>query len=358
LSGTLLIAGATGIVGNAAAEHFAALPGWQVVTLARRAPPARQGFLHLTADLTDASACRAALARAPGITHVLYAALYEKPDLLAGWVDAEQIETNRAMLRNLLDALDAQGAALRHVALLQGTKAYGSHVRRVPVPAKERWPRLDAPIFYWPQEDLLRERQAQAGWTFTILRPQIILGHAIGSPMNIVAAIGVYAAIRRELGRPLAFPGGGRYVNACSDSRLIAWAVQWAGASPAAANQTFNVVNGDVLTWHDIWGSIAAHLGLEAAEPAPLKLADAMPQHEDLWSRIVQRHGLQPFTLAQLVGSSWQFADRNFAVGQDDPPDRVMSPVKLRQAGFPGCQDTEEAIRYWLGRMRQERLIP
>jgi hypothetical protein len=27
LSGTLLIAGATGIVGNAAAEHFAALPG-------------------------------------------------------------------------------------------------------------------------------------------------------------------------------------------------------------------------------------------------------------------------------------------------------------------------------------------
>ena len=185
------------------------LPGWKVVTLSRRLPPGREAASHLGVDLMDAAGCRAAIAGCKGITHVLYAALYEKPSLLAGWTDAEQIEINRSMLRNLLDALEAASSDLQHITILQGTKAYGSHVRRVPVPAKERWPRLDHPIFYWQQEDLLRERQARAGWTFTVLRPQIVLGHAVGSPMNVIAAIGAYAAIQRELGRPLSLPRRG-----------------------------------------------------------------------------------------------------------------------------------------------------
>ncbi|HSV45848.1 MAG TPA: SDR family oxidoreductase [Ramlibacter sp.] len=355
---TLLIAGATGIVGHAAIEHFSTLPGWNVVTLSRRAPPPRAGVRHLSADLTDSAGCRAALASCPAITHVLYAALFEKPSLLAGWTDSEQIETNLAMLRNLLDALNAASPGLRHISILQGTKAYGSHVGRVPVPAKERWPRLDHPIFYWQQEDLLRERQARSDWTFTVLRPQIVLGYALASPMNVIAAIGAYAAIQRELGRPLSFPGGGRYVNACSDSRLIARAVEFAGTHPSAANETFNVVNGDVLVWHDIWPAIAAHLGMEAAEPQPMKLAEEMPQHEEVWSQIVKRHGLHPVSLAELINSSWQFADRNFAHGQSNPDDRIVSPIKLRQAGFPDCQDTEDAILYWLTRMREARLLP
>lgn len=355
---TLLIAGATGIVGHAAIEHFSALPGWRVVTLSRRTPSPRARVRHLSVDLTDAAACRQALAGTHSITHVLYAALFEKPALLTGWIDREQIEVNRDMLRNLLDALEATCPGLTHVTLLQGTKAYGSHVGRVPVPAKERWPRLNHPIFYWQQEDLLRERQSRADWTFTILRPQIILGHALASPMNIIAAIGAYAAIRKEQGLPLSFPGGGRYVNACSDSRLIARAVEFAGTSPSAVNETFNVVNGDVVVWQDVWQSIASHLGMEAGEPAPMKLADEMPGQEAVWARVVQRHGLQPLTLAQLINSSWQFADRNFAQGQPDPDDRIVSPIKLRQAGFNGCQDTEDAVLYWLGRMQQARLLP
>ncbi|MEJ7929380.1 SDR family oxidoreductase [Ramlibacter sp. AN1015] len=355
---TLLIAGATGIVGNAAIEHFCSQPGWRVVALSRRTPPPREGVTHISVDLTDGAGCRAALAQCPGITHVLYAALYEKPSLLAGWTDDEQIRINEGMLRNLLDALEQTAPGLQHVTVLQGTKAYGSHVGRVPVPAKERWPRMRHPIFYWQQEDLLRERQSRAAWNFTVLRPQIVLGYALASPMNIVAAIGAYAAIQRELGRPLAFPGGGRYVNACSDSRLIAQAVEFAGASPAAANETFNVVNGDVLVWHDIWPAIAAHLGMEAGEAQPMKLAEEMPRHEDVWARVVERHGLQPLSLAELINSSWQFADRNFAYGQDHPDDRVVSPIKLRQAGFAGCQDTEDSILYWLTRMREARLLP
>jgi hypothetical protein len=89
-----------------------------------------------------------------------------------------------------------------------------------------------------------------------------------------------------------------------------------------------------------------------------VKLAEEMPQHEAAWARLVERHGLQPVALSRLIGSSWQFADRNFAYGQANPDDRVVSPIKLRQAGFTACQDTEESILYWLARMQDARLLP
>src|SRR5690606_12657455 len=140
------------------------------------------------------------------ITHVLYAALHEEPDLQAGWRSQEQSDINLRMLRNVVDHV-ASRREFRHLTILQGGKAYGSHLGRVPVPAKERWPRMAHHIFYWAQEDHPRERSAGSHWTFSILRPQMILGDALGSPMSMVAALGVYASVMREMGRPLHFPG-------------------------------------------------------------------------------------------------------------------------------------------------------
>ncbi len=354
----MLVAGATGLVGAAAVEHFAALTGWRVVAVSRRRPTLPAGARHLALDLADARACAGARGELADVTHVLFAALYEKPDLVAGWRDPEQMAVNEAMLRNLLDALEPAAPGLRHIALLQGTKAYGSHIEPARVPAKERWPRHRHENFYWLQEDLLRERQRGRPWTFTILRPQAVFGHAIGSPMNVVAAIGAYAAILREEGRPLSFPGGGPAVNGASDSRLIARAAAWAATAPAAAGETFNAVNGDVLVWRDLWPAVAAHFGMPLGEPAPLRLAEAMPPREATWARIVAKHGLVPHTLDALVGSSWQFADRSFAAGVAHPANSVLSPIKLRQAGFHDSEDTEDSLLYWLRRMQADRLIP
>ena len=61
-------------------------------------------FLPL--DLTDAAACEQLATSLPGVTHLVYAALYERPGLVAGWQEREQIETNDRMLRNLLDPLE------------------------------------------------------------------------------------------------------------------------------------------------------------------------------------------------------------------------------------------------------------
>ena len=92
-----------------------------------------------------------------GVTHLVYASLYERPGLVAGWQEDEQIRTNDLMLRNLLGLLERASPALRHVALLQGTKAYGVHVRPLAVPARENRSEMhEQPNFYWNQERYLR----------------------------------------------------------------------------------------------------------------------------------------------------------------------------------------------------------
>jgi hypothetical protein len=213
-------------------------------------------------------------------------------------------------------------------------------------------------IFYWPQEDLLRERAAAASWGFSILRPQMILGDAVGSPMSMVAAIGVYAAIMRELNEPLRFPGGGEHTNACSDSLLIAEAAEYVATTPNARGETFNVVNGDVIVWHDLWPAIANHFQMPVADPRPLQLAVEMPKLAAVWERLASRHGLRNPVLAEVAGSSWQFADLAFAYGRETPPNRVMSPIKLRKHGFASCRDTEDAFTFWLSRLQTARILP
>src|ERR1700677_4579885 len=122
----ILIAGASGLVGYAAIRHFGADPDCDVIALSRRAPDNTHGARFLPLDLTDAIACEQLAADLPGVTHLVYAALYERPGLVAGWREREQIETNDRMFRNLFDPLQRHAKNLRHVTLLQGTKAYGA----------------------------------------------------------------------------------------------------------------------------------------------------------------------------------------------------------------------------------------
>lgn len=63
------------------------------MALSRRAPVA-VGVPHVALDLTDAAACMRTSSALREVTHVFYAALYEKPDLVAGWRDHEQMDVN------------------------------------------------------------------------------------------------------------------------------------------------------------------------------------------------------------------------------------------------------------------------
>src|SRR5262245_21256215 len=121
----ILIAGATGVVGYAALKHFEANPEWDVVGISRRKPPGLIRAEHISLDLTDADAVARVFGAMHDVTHVVFAALYERPGLYGGWSgrDDGYLNTNLEMLRNLLEPLEAAATGLRHNSLLQGTKA-------------------------------------------------------------------------------------------------------------------------------------------------------------------------------------------------------------------------------------------
>lgn len=52
---TILIAGVSGLVGFAAAKHFARLPGWKVIAVSRRRPEGLDGVEMISVDLTDSA---------------------------------------------------------------------------------------------------------------------------------------------------------------------------------------------------------------------------------------------------------------------------------------------------------------
>jgi len=263
------------------------------------------------------------------------------------------------MLANLLDGLTAGNTTLRHVTLLQGAKAYGVHLGQIPIPAKEDAPRHIHPNFYWAQEDLLRERQGGsggAGWRWTILRPQVVLGSAPGSAMNMLAAIGAYAAISRALGLPLVYPGVGYRITEATDVRLLARAILWAGEAAAAADQIFNVTNGDAFVWQNLWPAIARRFGMEVGLPHLMPLATVMPGHAAVWDRLVREHGLQTGCLEAFIGTSWQFAD--FAFSRTHSTASLLSTIKIRHAGFGECIDTEASLDWHLAELQRRRVLP
>lgn len=363
MAGTLVIAGASGIVGRAALLHFAARPGWRVIGASRRRPDVDVGE-HVSLDLTDRRTCERLLSAMSDVTHVVYAALFEKPGLFRGWQEQDQMRTNLDMLRNFMEPLEAAAPGLVHVSLLQGTKAYGAHVRPMRVPGKEREPRVAHENFYWLQEDWLRARQAGKRWSFTIWRPPLVVGHAFGAPMNVLSALGIYAAIRKAQGRPFSWPGGVCGPIDAVDTRLLAQAFEWATdgigrVNPAAVNETFNVTNGDVLVFRNAWPALADAFGMEVGDDEPQRLAETLPAQAHVWDEVVVRHRLRAPDLQAFAGDSLLYADVFFNAGATaPPPPTFLSPIKLRQAGFHACMDSEDMLVSWVRELQRLRVLP
>ncbi|MDP6954049.1 MAG: SDR family oxidoreductase, partial [Alphaproteobacteria bacterium] len=241
---TAVIVGATGVVGRNLIHHLSEIGGWRVVGLSRREPDLPPGAEWIGVDLLDAREAREKLAPLGHATHLFYGGLVNAPNVAAN------VGPNLALLANSVEALSAAAPGLEHVSLIEGTKWYGSHLGPFKTPAKEDDPRHMPPNFYYDQQDWLAARQAESSWTWSALRPHAICGFALGNPMNLTMAIAVYAEISKELDLPLRFPGKPRAYETlyqASDSTLLAKAMVWAATTPAAANQAFNMTNGDVF---------------------------------------------------------------------------------------------------------------
>lgn len=352
----ILIVGALGAVGRCAVEYFETQKDWEIVGVSRRAPdfPTRAAWVPV--DLRDRKSCEAALGSLSDITHIAYTAVWEKPDVTRGWSEMEHVQVNLAMLQNVVEVVEKASPRLRHITLMQGTKAYGGHLGPFRMPARESDPRYMPPNFYYNQMDWLAERQRGKKWSWTILRPQLVCGIAIGSPLNIITALGVYAAISREYGLPLRFPGGATRIGEATDARLIARAMAWAGTTDACANQTFNIANGDVYIWEHVWPQVAKLFGMEMGPPHPFPLARVMPQNESIWDQIVKKYDLVPYAYSEIV-PSWQFADFLFGYGQRPNPHH-MSTIKIRKFGFHDCVDSEEMFVELISSLQERRILP
>jgi nucleoside-diphosphate-sugar epimerase len=356
---TVLVAGASGLVGYAAIRHFLDAGDCDVIAVSRREPDGIDGARFVAADLKDAAACGEIFAAMPEITHVIYAALYEAPGLVAGWREIEQIAINDAMLRNLLGPLERCARGLRHVSLLQGTKAYGVHVRPIPSPAREgRDEARDIPNFYWAQEDFLRGLQTGKSWHWSVFRPVLIVGHSLGSAMNLIPAIGVYAAMMQRDGQPLHYPAGAARVAQAVDADLLARAMAFIGETEAGRNQAFNVTNGDVFTWPGVWPAIARAFDMEPGEHRPMSLMESIASRTADWDAIRSEHGLVSPGLPEFVGLSFQYADYSMGHGraQAGQPN-LVSTIKLAQAGFHEVMDTEAMFAKAIRGFREARLL-
>jgi nucleoside-diphosphate-sugar epimerase len=357
----VLIVGATGLVGHAAMKHFGNREDCRVISVSRRTPEETYGAKHISVDLTNEKQCEEVFGSMDDITHIVYTALYEKPNnLISGWEDQEQIDTNAQMFRNVFEPLERASKGLKHVTLMQGAKAYGVHVKSIQNPAREGKSEMyEQPNFYWLQEDYIKNKQKGKDWNWTIFRPAVIFGESIGSPMNLLTAFGVYAALLKEEGKPLHFPGGVETILVATDVDLLARAIAWAGESEKAEGEAFNITNGDVFVWSTLWPKLAATLGMEPGEKVPLSLTEEIPKREADWNRICKNHNLVAPGIKEFVGSSVEFADRYFAYGHTEmryPP--LYSDIKLRQAGFHECIDTEEMFIKWLKLFQEKRLLP
>ena len=354
----IAVIGASGVVGRALVEHLISHEV-SVIGLSRRPPTNLTNLPFQTLDLTNRIECKKvgkfALSDA---THIVYTALYEKPGLIHGWRDHDQMQLNLMMLQNLLEGLEAKNK-LRHITLLQGTKAYGAHVSPMKIPGLESEPRHQHKNFYWLQEDYLRNFCSDKNKKFTIWRPQVIFGHALNAPMNMLAAIGVYAALQKAADLPLTYPGGPSGVSEAIDADLLAKAIHFSFDKDEFLNETFNITNGDVFRWQDMWPFLATIFGMQTGEPKKQLLSKTLYEKEEVWAQLTKQENLQPHTIRKLVGDSFFYADAMFnAYGKETPPPAILSTIKLRQAGFSECVDTRAMLSRWFQKLARLRILP
>jgi len=394
---TAIVTGATGILGR---EIISALAKdsktWQSVYALSRSqkekyPPTVK---HDHIDLTANAQTMAQQLKGVEAEYLFFAAYLQKDTEQENW------DVNGAMLRNFLDALEITGASkkLKRVILTTGAKQYGVHLGEVKVPMEESDPWIDGPgrppNFYYNQQNILKEKSKKASWDWVVTYPNDVIGVAKGNFMNLATSIGIYAAVSKEMGGKLVFPGNPDFytlLDSFTYSRLHASFVLWAALEPRCSNEAFNVVNGEADSWENIWPKLAKYFDCNIPEDqfadssmeSKMKLAEQPPladyasslglkgrtrqsevrQHIDLvkwsqkpevkqaWDRLAKREGLEHDALDK---ATWMFL--GFVLGRNY--NVVISMAKARRLGWNGYIDSWDSLKESFHELKQEKILP
>jgi nucleoside-diphosphate-sugar epimerase len=350
---TALVVGVTGIAGYNSANSLLQ-KGFRVLGLSRTHTYDIPGVEQLRADVLDPGSVEAAVS-GQDITHLVFTT-WQRQD-----TEAENCRVNGAMLANTLDVL-GRTTALQHAVLVTGLKHYlGPFEAYAKAPAetpfRESQDRLPFENFYYTQEDILFAAAEKQGFTWSVHRPHTLIGFALGNAMNMGVTLAIYGSICKATGRPFVFPGSPQQYNGVTDitdARLLGRHVAWSATDPAARNEAFNTVNGEVFRWRQLWQRVAEGLGVEAAdypgEPNPLE--SRMEDADEVWADLVAKHDLAPYRASDLA--SWWHTDADLGRTVETFADMGKS----RKAGFLDYQDSAQSFHDLFDTLRERRIIP
>ncbi|MGE8291884.1 MAG: SDR family oxidoreductase, partial [Sphingobacterium sp.] len=311
IKNTALIVGANGVISTNLIEHLSSLGNWDIIGLSRRGGTDHDHVRYVAVDLLDLTDTVNKLSALTTVTHIFYAAYQDKDS----W--AALVEPNLRMLVNVITAIEPVAKSLQHVSLMQGYKVYGAHLGPFKTPAKESDAGHMPPEFNTSQLQYLQQQQIGKQWTWSAIRPSVVGGTTPGNPMNLALLIAVYATISKKLNIPLRFPGKiGAYdtLLEMTDATLLAKATVWAATEPQAANQAFNINNGDLFRWKDLWPKIAEYFNMKVDTPLLLNLQTMMSDKEYIWEDIQKQQGLN-YNYQEV--SAWAFGDFVFSWNYD-----------------------------------------
>lgn len=205
------VTGGNGITGTAIIEHLVhetTKEEWSDIIVTSRSPFAtsvqdpRIKFIALDFTKDSETLAKEMADLCHPVTHAYFSSYVHKDDF------QELNSANQALFENFLSALVKASPNLASVALQTGGKYYNVsrpktsidvnlhsacwhiflpcidpfclqvHTQPVPSPAHEDAPRLVSfeQNFYFPQEDFLVAKQKNSNWTWTVIRPEAIIG--------------------------------------------------------------------------------------------------------------------------------------------------------------------------------------
>jgi len=370
-----VIFGISGILGQALAKHLLLCGDWRVSGVARKKSPKLpdDNRIHMIyCDLLDRDNCEKNLAPAvKKVTHMFFTAWVPNSD------PQKEVDLNLTMFRNALDIVDASSSSLEKVYLQTGTKYYGVQVgpeKGLVTPSKESAPRVPVPNFYYDQEDYLKKKYEETksqkpkgkGWTWTVARPDCIIGYSTGNFMNFGTTLAVYAAILKELNEPLVFPYSWETFHAIrevTDVNLLVKGILWMIENDHCQNEAFNITNGDCFRFENTWKKIADYFGMEAqlgadklkswkSKDSKFDISTWAKDKQPVWDRIVSKYNLQKNSLDELC--TWSFVQFTLNRAWDD----LSSTTKARQYGFLETLDSEQMWSEFFDTLKIAQVIP
>ena len=238
----ILFIGGTGNI-SAACAALADQHGHDVLVLSRGRSAVPRGYRALQADRRDPAALRAAL---KGV----------KPDVVLNFLGYELAEVQ-------LDHELFNGAVGQYV-FISSAVVYAKPPRRLPL--TEEAP-LGNPLWDYAAKKLaceqwLLERQAEAGFPVTIVRPS----HTYSRYWvpNAVSSGSYTFAARLAQGKPVFVHDDGKSPWTLTTSADFAVGLVGLLGKDEAIGEAFHITSDEVLTWNQIYAEIAAALGVRS----------------------------------------------------------------------------------------------